>query len=77
MGKAIVSTTVGSEGFDVLSGQELVVADTPEEFAQAVVDLLRDPHRRQQMGSVAREFAGSGYDWPIVVPMLERVYEGS
>jgi sugar transferase (PEP-CTERM/EpsH1 system associated) len=77
MGKAIVSTTVGSEGFDVLSGQELVVADTPEEFAQAVADLLRDPHRRQQMGSVAREFAGSGYDWPIVVPMLERVYEGS
>ena len=75
MGKAIVSTTVGSEGFDVVSDRELVMADTPSEFAAAVLALLRDPERRQRLGQVAQDFAGSGYDWPIVVPMLERVYE--
>jgi len=75
MGKAIVSTTVGSEGFEVTSGRELVLGDTPAQFAAAVVGLLRDPQRREELGKVARDFAASGYDWLIVVPMLERVYE--
>ncbi len=75
MGKAIVSTTVGAEGFEVVSGRELVLGDTPEEFAAAVVTLLGDRERREKMGKVAREFAAAGYDWPIVVPMMERVYE--
>jgi glycosyltransferase involved in cell wall biosynthesis len=75
MGKAMVSTTVGAEGFDVVSGRELVLADTPAGFAAAVVDLLGDRARREEMGKIACKFAASGYDWPIVVPMLERVYE--
>lgn len=75
MGKAIVSTTVGSEGFDVISGQQLVLGDKPSEFAAAVLSLLGAPERRGRLGSVAREFARKGYDWPIIVPMLERVYE--
>jgi glycosyltransferase involved in cell wall biosynthesis len=74
MGKAIVSTTVGSEGFDVASDREMVIADTPGEFAAEVVALLRSPERRQRLGNAGREFAAAGYDWPIVVPMLERVY---
>jgi glycosyltransferase involved in cell wall biosynthesis len=74
MGKAIVSTTVGAEGFDVASERELVLADTPEAFAAAVLDLLDEGARREEMGRIAREFAAAGYDWPIVVPMLERVY---
>jgi glycosyltransferase involved in cell wall biosynthesis len=75
MGKAIVSTTVGSEGFDIASNRELVIADTPGEFAESVLALLKDPDRRQKMGQIARAFAAQGYDWPIVVPMMERVYE--
>jgi glycosyltransferase involved in cell wall biosynthesis len=77
MGKAIVSTTVGSEGFDVVHDQEMLIADAPGEFAAEVIALLSDPGRRQRLGSAGREFAAAGYDWPIVVPMLERVYRGS
>jgi glycosyltransferase involved in cell wall biosynthesis len=75
MGKAIVSTALGCEGFDLVPDQELVLADDPAEFAVAVVDLLRDAERRERLGRAARRFAGSRYDWRMIVPRLEKVYE--
>jgi glycosyltransferase involved in cell wall biosynthesis len=75
MGKAIVSTALGCEGFDLAPGQELVIADTPDDFAAAVLALLRDPVRRESMGQAARQCASSRYDWRMIVPRLERVYE--
>ena len=75
MGKAIVSTSLGCEGFDLSSGQELVVADAPVEFASAVLSLLRDPACRQQLGEAARKLAISRYDWQMIIPKLEQVYE--
>jgi polysaccharide biosynthesis protein PslH len=73
MGKAIVSTTVGCEGFEVVSGQELLIADEPSGFAAAVVQLLRQPELRERMGRAARRFAGSRYDWRMILPKLERI----
>lgn len=75
MGKSIVSTAVGCEGFDLEPGQELIIADQPAEFAAAVLSLLRDPERRERVGRAARRFAGSRYDWRMIVPRLEKVYE--
>ena len=53
MSNTMVSTTVGCEGFDLVSDQEQVIADTPAEFAAAVLALLRDPARRERLGRVA------------------------
>jgi sugar transferase (PEP-CTERM/EpsH1 system associated) len=75
MGKAIVSTALGCEGFDVRPDQELVIADTPAEFAMTVLALLRDPEHRERLGRAARRFAGSSYDWTMIVPQLEQVYQ--
>lgn len=74
MSKAIVSTSLGCEGFDLVPGQDLVVADDPPAFAAAVLALLRDPARRDRLGRAARRFAGSRYDWSMIVPKMERVY---
>jgi glycosyltransferase involved in cell wall biosynthesis len=74
MSKAIVSTALGCEGFDLVAGQELIVADEPAAFADAVLALLGDPARRERLGRAARRFAGSRYDWSTIVPKLERVY---
>jgi glycosyltransferase involved in cell wall biosynthesis len=74
MGKAIVSTSLGCEGFDLVPDQELILADAPASFATEVVGLLRDPERRQRLGRAARRFAGARYDWRMIVPRLERVY---
>ena len=36
-GKAVVSTTVGAEGLDVHHGRDIILADDPRSFAQAVI----------------------------------------
>ncbi|MGQ9904392.1 MAG: glycosyltransferase [Anaerolineae bacterium] len=75
MQRAIVTTSRGCEGFEVTSGHELIIADTAEEFARAVVALLRDPARRAEMGRRARDFVAARYDWRAIIPRLESVYE--
>lgn len=74
MGKAIVSTTRGVEGIACTPEHHVVIADTPETFARAVVDLLRDPARRRWLGQNARALAESKYDWRAIVPQFENVY---
>jgi glycosyltransferase involved in cell wall biosynthesis len=41
--KAIVSTSLGAEGLDFVDRKDLLLADTPDLFAQKVLDILRDP----------------------------------
>ena len=66
MGKAVVSTTIGAEGLPVRNGEDLLLADSPEAFAQSVVRLLRDDAARQRLGSAARELVQSKYSWASV-----------
>lgn len=75
MRRAIVSTTLGCEGFDVASGRELVIADPPQAFAEGVIELLRDATWRAALGERAHRFVSATYDWSAIVPKLEGVYE--
>jgi sugar transferase (PEP-CTERM/EpsH1 system associated) len=75
MGKAVVSTSVGAEGLAVRSGENIVLADTPNDFAQAVISLLRDPRRRQQLGAAARTLVQENYSWTIVANDFARTLQ--
>jgi sugar transferase (PEP-CTERM/EpsH1 system associated) len=74
MGKPVVATRLGAEGYPVTDGRELLLADTPADFAAAVVALLRAPERRVELGRVARAFVEQQYDWRAIVPRVEAVY---
>src|SRR4029077_19137453 len=52
--KAVVSTTIGAEGLDVHHGRDIILADDPGSFAQAVIMLLRvrEPRRRYETAAV-------------------------
>ncbi len=63
MGKAVVSTSLGCEGLSVISGKHLIVADRAQEFAQAVVDLLKDSQKRADLGCFGRKFVETAYSW--------------
>jgi glycosyltransferase involved in cell wall biosynthesis len=71
MGKAIVSTTIGAEGLPVRAGEHLLIADTPAEFADAVLRLLRDGRERRRLGSAARSLVVERYDWSAAARVLE------
>ena len=73
--KAIVSTPMGAEGYDVRHRKQLLLAETPVAFARAVLDLLGDANERKGLGKNARRFAAA-YDWRRVIPRFEEVYRG-
>ena len=75
MSKPVVATRLGAEGYPVTDGRELLLADTPADFAAAIVALLRAPERRAELGQAARTFVERRYDWRAIVPRVEAVYE--
>jgi glycosyltransferase involved in cell wall biosynthesis len=64
-GRAVVSTTVGAEGLDVQHGEDIVLADEPSKFAEAVVTLLQDVDSRKRYEAAAAAKAAR-YDWPAI-----------
>lgn len=61
LAKPVVSTTLGAEGLDFRDGQEIVLADEPAPFAEAVAGLLRDRRRRTALGQAARKRVEAQY----------------
>lgn len=71
MGKAVVSTTIGAEGLPLIPGKHFLSADDPDDFAAAVVSLLKDPARRVTLGEAARKLVEERYDWGQVAREFE------
>ena len=71
-GRAIVSTSIGAEGLDVSNGRDIVLSDTPHEFARSVISLLKDADRRRPLEQAAVETAAR-HDWPVIAERFEGV----
>jgi glycosyltransferase involved in cell wall biosynthesis len=64
----VVATTKGAEGLDVKDGFDILIADTPQEFAEAVIRILSDNGLRQMLVENAYRLVLEKYNWPIVMP---------
>jgi GT2 family glycosyltransferase/glycosyltransferase involved in cell wall biosynthesis len=73
-GIPVVSTSLGAEGLAAASGEELMLADTPADFAEACLRLLEEPERAWRIAANARRLVETRYDWPVVMARLDRVY---
>ena len=73
-GKAIVSTPLGVEGLGLHGDRDVLVADSAQTFADAVVALLRDPARRTALGRNAHTAAGR-FDWASIGASFRAIIE--
>jgi glycosyltransferase involved in cell wall biosynthesis len=73
LGKAVVSTALGAEGLNFEAGKEIWIADDPASFSQAIVQLLRNPELRRQMGDRARKRVESDYSFAVLQTSLRRL----
>ncbi len=73
-GRPVVTTTYGNEGIGAEPGRDLLVADAPEPFADAVVGLLTDPARALELGERGREFVRTHYSLGAVMGRIESCY---
>jgi polysaccharide biosynthesis protein PslH len=71
MSKAIVSTTIGAEGLPVTDGEDIVIADEPAAFADAIVRLIRDDAARTRIAAAGRRLVVERYDWSAVAQDFE------
>jgi glycosyltransferase involved in cell wall biosynthesis len=75
MGKAVVSTSVGAEGLPLTPGQHFLQADSPDDFAKAVLALLEDVPRRRAIGEAGRRLVEARYSWEQIGREFERLCE--
>ena len=75
MGKAVVSTTLGAEGLDVVPERDLSIADDAAGLAAKIGALLDDPERRGRLGVAARRFVEESHGWSASVARLTGFYE--
>jgi GT2 family glycosyltransferase/glycosyltransferase involved in cell wall biosynthesis len=73
-GVPVVTSKLGAEGIQVVSGRELLIADDSAAFANALVDLLTDSERAARLARSARGVVEKEYDWDVIVGNLERLY---
>jgi glycosyltransferase involved in cell wall biosynthesis len=73
-GLPVVSTRLGCEGIAAEAGRHLLIADTPEEFAQATLRLLADRPLADELGRNGRRLIQSTYDYRVVCQALDDVY---
>lgn len=74
MGKAIVAHRIASEGIEVVDGESIVFADSPEEYRDAIINLLNDPAKRRQLGEASRKLAIERYDFKSIGQSLSDYY---
>jgi glycosyltransferase involved in cell wall biosynthesis len=73
-GEAIVTTTIGLEGIEAESGKEVIVADTPQDFAEAVLQLLDNFEMRSEIAKNGRDLVERKYDWQVVLRKVNDIY---
>jgi glycosyltransferase involved in cell wall biosynthesis len=62
----MVSTKIGAEGLPVRDGEEILLRDTPGEFAEAVVRLLTDKEAAKRIGGQAAQTVRENFGWQKV-----------
>lgn len=73
-GKAVVSTVIGAEGLDVISGEHLLIADSPAAFAGRIEELLASTKLRRRLSNNGRKLVTKRYGWDQIANRLESVW---
>ncbi len=74
-GAPCVGTTRALQGLSAVSGEELLAADDPLEFAEHVARLLQDRDLARRLGAAGRAYALREHTWEAVASSYETLYE--
>ncbi len=72
LGTPVVATRKGAEGLEVTHGENILIADEPTEFADAVLRLLGDEPLRAKLAANERRLVYEQYRWERIAKKLER-----
>jgi polysaccharide biosynthesis protein PslH len=73
-GTPVVTTSFGNEGIAACPGEELLVADTPMAFADAVITLLKDEGEARRIAGNGSAFVARQFSMEAVLDRVESAY---
>ena len=74
-GVPVVATSVAVEGMELTSGEDVLVADEPEEFARALLTLYESPELWNRLSQNGIEKTRSLYSVQVARERLERLFD--
>jgi glycosyltransferase involved in cell wall biosynthesis len=75
VGTPVVTTSKGAEGLDVEHGENILIADSPDAFAKAVLRVLDDFVLRAHLAANGRRFVERLYTWDRIGNLIEEVID--
>lgn len=75
MGVPVVSTATGVEGLDVNDGTHVMIAQTPSEFRDRIVEMIDNKELFNKIRSNAYELVKEKYQWKGIAKKLESLYK--
>ena len=75
MGVPVVTSRVAAGGVDAESVTHFLVADTPEEYSEAILRVLDDPAERQRLAIAGRQRMLSNHAWPHSMERLDQIID--
>ncbi len=73
-GMPIVSTTVGAEGVDYRDGENILIADDPQAYANALARLMLDRELAEFLAANGRRWVEERYDWRKTYGAVDGIY---
>ena len=74
-GVPVVSTSMGAEGIDVEHKTQIMLADSAEQFAESIVQVVDNPELTSDLRTAARRFVEQKYDWSSISSRFTKVVE--
>jgi len=74
-GVPVVSTTLGAEGLGVRHDENILIADSNEELAEAIISLVESGSQRRDLIEAGRALVSRHYDWSSLGASLFQAYE--
>ncbi len=74
MEKAVISTSTGAEGLLLTNGENVIIADKPDEFANAIFYLHSNPLLAKSIGIKAKKFVSEKHNYQTVINNFEKLF---
>jgi glycosyltransferase involved in cell wall biosynthesis len=74
--RPVVTTPIGNEGINGVSGRDLLVCRHAGEFQEKIGQLLASSERRQEIGEAAHSFVAEKFLWPGILKQFEAAIVG-
>ena len=75
LGKLVITTTLGKEGIEAKNKEELLIADSTEQFLEAISYAQSDCKIPDEIGTSARNFVVSRFNNRQIAEQLYEIYE--